>query len=206
MMLATVFVVAAFVSAAAAGSDSGTSEAAIKKMKMKQLKKFLSARSVECTGCVEKNDFVKKALSVRSMPVAQSAPPMEISSDPLWEQWATTARTVCESVVTADQKENKYCVALSNAVENLLMRYTKKFMKTLSVDHKSLTKNTLTHPYKTAGELRIRRVAEFMTRKQTKKTAEIEAKLDEPLSHWLRDCAIQNINTMLDTIQGNDEL
>ena len=176
-------------------------------MKIKELKSFLKVRGVACPDCLEKSDFVRKALEVRSQPsIHQAAAPVKVSSEPLWDQWSAVARTICEEVVSAEQKEQKYCKVLADATENVVMRYGKRYVKELSVEKQQLTKYTFTHPYKSAGETRIRRVAKWMAAKGNKKLADVEARLETPLQSWLRDSALQNINTMLDTLQGSDEL
>jgi mesencephalic astrocyte-derived neurotrophic factor len=39
----------------------------IKKLRVKQLKSILSDRGVECDGCIEKEDFVKRVLETAHM-------------------------------------------------------------------------------------------------------------------------------------------
>jgi len=180
------------------------SDAAIRKMKVKTLKQFLDARGISCNSCVEKGDWVKRAIEVKNVPIKNEAmKPIEVKSDPLWEQWRDNAKEICEKDAPEDKKADGYCKSLAAVVENLVMRYSKKYHKELSIPPIQLTKHTMTHPYRAAGEMRIKKGLKWMLSTNTKSQGKLESQLEKPLASWLRDCALQNINTMLETL---DEL
>lgn len=182
------------------------SDAQFKAFKIKQLKKFLLDRGVECKDCVEKADFVKLAIQHKKTAIRNPAgrAPTNVPTTPLWEQWSATAKDICERTVTPDQKEQKFCKPLVNVVENVLMKYTKRYQKELKVEKQQLVRYTLTEPYKEAGEKRILKAVMWMSKTNTKTQSEVEKQIEEPLQSWLRDCSLQNINTMHDTLR--DEL
>jgi len=184
------------------------SEAQLKKMKIKDLKAFLESRGMDCVGCAEKSDFVRRALQVKDRPVVNEAlKPVEVKSDPIWEQWRDKAKEICEKHCPASLQTQGYCKQLMLVVETVVEKYAKRFHKQLSVTPIQLTKYSMSHPYKIAGETLIRRTLNMMVKQETKAVAKIEKHLEEPLNFWLRDCALQNINTMNDILaQPPDEL
>eukprot|EP01007_Sphenomonas_quadrangularis_P000637 NODE_1488_length_855_cov_218.254342_g1233_i0.p1 GENE.NODE_1488_length_855_cov_218.254342_g1233_i0~~NODE_1488_length_855_cov_218.254342_g1233_i0.p1 ORF type:complete len:202 (-),score=47.03 NODE_1488_length_855_cov_218.254342_g1233_i0:179-784(-) len=196
MLLVLTLLLLSHVSLAAKDPD----ENEIRRMRVKDIKKFLDARGIECKECVEKADFVRKALSVKTIPVSQHMEQVEVSSEPLWEQWKKVAVTNCEK----DTSKPDLCKNVGVVVDNLLMRYAKKYAKDLSVQPNDLTKFTFTHPYKLAGEKIIRRTTQNMLVQGTKSNAKIQSSMEKPLAAWLRDCALQNINPMYETL--NEEL
>jgi hypothetical protein len=55
----------------AAGSAPQTDEEVrkgLEKMRVKQLKNILADRGVQCVGCVEKEDFIKKVIDTKDVP------------------------------------------------------------------------------------------------------------------------------------------
>ena len=48
-----------------AGAEGEFSEEYFSKLTVKQLRLFIAERGSDCTGCAEKDEFVKKAYSVR---------------------------------------------------------------------------------------------------------------------------------------------
>lgn len=189
-----------------ANAEETLTDADFKKMKIKQLKRFLLDRGVECHGCVEKSDFVR--LAVQHAKTALKNPggriPSELPTDPLWDVWAKKADELCQRLLSTEQKENKFCNSLSNVVDSVVMKYAKRYQKELKVEKQQLMKYTLTEPYQEAGLKRIQKVIKWMGKTNTKSQKDIEGQLEEPLQSWLRDCSLQNINTMHDTLK--DEL
>jgi len=182
-------------------------EAKLKKMKIKDLKAFLDARGVQCRNCGEKADFVRKALEVAARPVTNELlKPVEVKSDPIWLQWKEIGKNICEKEVPEEYRNQGYCKQFLLVVETIIEKYSKRFHKALSVEPLQLIKYSMTYPYKLAGEIILTKGLKWMVREKTKSTAKIEKRMEEPLNFWLRDCALQNVNTMNDILAERDEL
>jgi hypothetical protein len=73
VFLACVFALLCCIGNTAANDVDVADNAAIGKMRVKQLKAFLKERNVVCEGCVEKEHFVAKAIESRDVPVVGAA-------------------------------------------------------------------------------------------------------------------------------------
>jgi DnaJ-domain-containing protein 1 len=176
----------------------------IRKLKVAQLKDFLKDRGIACEGCVEKGDFVKKALASRDKPVLAERAARKLPTEPLQKVWAEIANNIC----IAELGSAEQCKSLSKVVELAVDEYKRKYKRELGTDEKVFMGNTLKHPFKEVGEISIKRVALWMKKENTKSSTAIREKYMKLFVPWFRDVAVDNPNEMYSVIKKktHDEL
>lgn len=217
-VLALVFTLAVASAIAAAAVD----EAAIKKMKVRQLKQFLEDRAVDCEGCEEKADFVRTALKHVNTPLH----PSKVKSVPqgtLWEAWAKVASEVCESTATtkkaADDVKVKVCGDIKVATDSIFMQYGKRTANKLKKKPDALLKTSFGEIYQSAGKKMLGKLAAFCFKNKEKcsSSSKIQALMEKDNAvkgvkfiAYLTNVGIENTNPMYETMKdkslNNDEL
>jgi hypothetical protein len=176
--------------------DKIPAEAEIRKMKVKELRKFLDDRGLPCDGCVEKADFVKKAIAAKSTPILDSKKPRVVNKDPIEKQWAPIVAEVCE----AETDNESYCKQLKNIVDGFFFQYMRKYKRDLSVQEYHAAEVSFKHPYFAVGKIILKEVVQFMVKENTKKSEKVRAKLEARAVPWLRDVCLENPNPMFEEL------
>eukprot|EP00993_Chasmostoma_nieuportense_P003826 NODE_4526_length_774_cov_480.774343_g4367_i0.p1 GENE.NODE_4526_length_774_cov_480.774343_g4367_i0~~NODE_4526_length_774_cov_480.774343_g4367_i0.p1 ORF type:complete len:205 (-),score=52.39 NODE_4526_length_774_cov_480.774343_g4367_i0:97-711(-) len=172
------------------------SDAELRKMKIKDLKKFLSDRGVVCNDCFEKGDFVAKAIVSKSIDILPSKLPKQVNTEPIDKRWGKVATEVCDAITQLEG----YCKALKSVVEGSFFQYGRKFKRELSVTEPHLAQVSFTDPYFKAGKLLLTKTVQYMVKENTKKNEQIRKKYENDFIPWLRDCALENTNTMYEIL------
>jgi hypothetical protein len=205
-------------------ADATLTEADFKKMKIKDLKKFLDDRGADCKGCEEKSEFIREALKVAATPVQPSKVKTEIPKVPFWDAWATIAHEVCEQtadikkVADVDVKTNT-CNAIKTATDSVFMQYGKRTATKLRKKPEALLKTSFGEIYQSAGKKMFTKLAGYCFRHQKKcATASLVQDLMENddkvkgvrFITYLTNVGIENTNPMYETLKDkallNDEL
>jgi hypothetical protein len=176
----------------------------IRKLKVAQLKDFLKDRGVVCEGCMEKSDFVKKALANREKPVLAERAARKLPTEPLQKVWAEITSTTC----LAEGGSEEQCKSLAKVAELMVDEYKRKYKRELGTDEKVFMGNTLKHPFKEVGELIVKRVTKWMKKENTKSSTLIREKYQKLFVPWFRDVAVDNPNEMYPVLKKktHDEL
>ena len=169
-LVAAVLLICVFAFAGVAAG--GVTEADIKKMKVKQLKDFLAERSIECSSCAEKADFVRECIKHLNTPVhpsKQKTPPPEGT---LWEAWAKVAGDVCEATAAskgaADDVKASVCASIKTATDSVFMQYGKRTASKLRKKPDALKKTSFIEIYQAAGKKMMSKLSAFCFKNQKK--------------------------------------
>eukprot|EP00992_Anisonema_acinus_P010990 TRINITY_DN7046_c0_g1_i1.p1 TRINITY_DN7046_c0_g1~~TRINITY_DN7046_c0_g1_i1.p1 ORF type:complete len:205 (+),score=51.96 TRINITY_DN7046_c0_g1_i1:39-653(+) len=179
----------------ALATDAPTEES-ISKMKVKELKKFLSDRGVECDNCVEKGDWVKKAKASLSVPILPEKIKPQVSTEPIDKQWGKIAADTCAKLT--DKAD--FCKQLKGIVEGAMYQYARKYKRDLSVEPQHLTTVSMSFPYYDVGVLNIKETVEFMLKENTKSGDKVRPIFEEKVKPWLRDVGLENSNPMYEKL------
>jgi hypothetical protein len=204
-------------------ADAVLTEADFKKMKVKDLKKFLDDRSAVCAGCEEKSEFVRECLKVADKPVHPSKVKAEIPKLPLWEAWANVAGEVCEATAdtkkaSADAKKN-VCANIRVATDAVFQQYGKRTANKLKKKPDALLKTSYGEIYQQAGRKMLTKLAGYCFKNAAKCTSAsaIQALMEQDdkvkgvkFITYLTNVGIENTNPMYETMKdkslNNDEL
>eukprot|EP01062_Namystynia_karyoxenos_P001994 TRINITY_DN10696_c0_g1_i1.p2 TRINITY_DN10696_c0_g1~~TRINITY_DN10696_c0_g1_i1.p2 ORF type:complete len:243 (+),score=110.86 TRINITY_DN10696_c0_g1_i1:91-729(+) len=206
VLLVALVATAAFGRAAAAAADSEDppppTEAEVKRMKMKDLKSFLSDRGLSCPDCSDKNDFQRFALQNREKKILASKRPRKVSKEPLDVQWKNVAAEIC-----AEQGlEEKACKPLLTVVQGSFEQHGRKISKQLHRELRDIVKTSMTEPYFGAGAKTIRQTVIWMKKTGQTSQGKIRPKIDNEIKKYLTAVAADNVNPMYEKIQEKDEL
>lgn len=177
-------------------SDATVDEAAIKKMKIKEVRKFLDDRGVACDGCFEKADFVKKAVANMALPILDSRKPKVVNNDPIEKQWAPQVMEICE----AETDKPGFCKQLKAVVDGAFYQYMRKYKRDLSVTEAHTAEISFKHPYSTIMRKMLKETVQHMVQKDSKKQDLIRKKFEPTFIPWLRDVALENPNPMFEEL------
>jgi hypothetical protein len=169
----------------------------IKKMKINQLKEFLRDRNVECKGCVEKSDFVKKCLEVKHLDLTPERAARKIPTEPLEKVWGKAAGELCAKHGASEEQ----CKQLIKVVELSCDEYRRKFKRELGTGERELLGLSLQVPYKDYGERLIVTTVKDMVKGKVTGSAKIRDLFHKRFVPWLRDTALNNPNEMYEDIK-----
>jgi hypothetical protein len=188
---------------------SATTADDLKKMKMKDLKQFLSERDEECNGCSEKSEFLNLAIRVMNKkPDAAKKAAAGFSgpapTNPLWEVWAGFADEISKEEGLSESQVK----AVHNVVENAFMQHGKATATKLKKTHKDVLKTSLLSPYYNVGRKHLKALAKFALTKGEKPKADVlRTAYDKVFLPWMTNVGIENTNPMYEWMKSkNDEL
>lgn len=167
-------------------------------MKIKELKGFLKDRGVQCEGCVEKSDFVKKCLDSVTVPLTQSAQRSQIPTEPIDQTWGGISDDVCKSVTT----NMDICSQLRGVVESTIFQFSRQYKRDLSVQPAHLAATSLKQPYFPVGKMIIRETLDWILKEGTRNGDQIRKVYEPKLKPWLRDVALENTNPMFEALSS----
>eukprot|EP00667_Euglena_gracilis_P018994 EG_transcript_20264 len=171
-------------------------EDSVRAMKIKDLRKFLDDRGIPCEGCVEKADFVKKALATKDTPVLDAKKPKVVNKEPIEKRWAPIVDEVCK----ANTDKEDFCKQLKGVIDGSFFQYMRKYKRELSVSEPHVADVSMTHPYLLIGKKIIKEVVLHMVQQDSKKADVIRAKLEPRFIPWFRDVCLENPNPMFEEL------
>lgn len=208
-----VLLLCCFFSGAAAEEKAPTTEAEFKKLKVKDLKKFLEDRGQSCDGCEEKSEFVRECLKHAATPLL----PSKVKTVPkgvFWEAWANVAGEVCEA--TADQKKvsddvkKSICGNIRTATDSVFMQHGKRTAQKLRKKPDALLKTSFGEIYQGAGKKMLTKLAAFCFKNQDKCNSSSKLQTimetDDKVKgvkfiSYLTNVGIENTNPMYETMK-----
>lgn len=194
-------------------ADAPLTEADFKKMKVKQLKAFLSDRGLSCVGCEEKGEFVRECVKNAAKPLL----PSKVKSVPkgeLWEAWANVAHEVCEATAatkgaSAEAKE-KVCANIKTATDSVFMQYGKRTANKLRKKPAALLKTSFGEIYQSAGKKMFTKLAGFCFKNadKCKSSSAVQALMEQDdkvkgvkFIAYLTNVGIENTNPMYEALK-----
>ena len=193
------------------------SEADIKKMKIKELRKFLDDRGLECAKCEEKGDFVDMAKQHLKTPVLASKQKKPIPKVPLWEAWSGIAKEVC--LEKNKGEPHRVCDSMATATDSMFMQYGKRTATKLKKKPDALLKTSWGDVYQQAGKKMLGRLANYcLKRAETEcgTTSKVQSIMENDnkikgveFVKYLTNVGIENTNPMYEALKDkalHDEL
>merc|ERR1711976_953759 len=164
----------------------------IKKMKIKELRQFLKDREVRCDGCVEKSDFIAKALTVKDKKIdadLEEARSVDLKT-PIEKQWREIAKEICLKKGCSEALAKK----LSKAVELSFDQYARVYRRELTVTNDKMIQVSFKHPFHTYGRLVITRTVKWALSQSEPTSTKIRENFEPDFKPWLRDVALEQPN------------
>ncbi|CAD2214529.1 hypothetical protein AGDE_03517 [Angomonas deanei] len=198
--------------------NASLTEDDFKKMKMKDLRIFLSSRGLECVGCLEKSDFVRLAFQNKDKQPLASATKREIPEGKFWEVWEANAKTKCEEAVKkrggdpASKPFSDVCHTIEKAVEGYFMQNGRQVATKLKKQPLQLLKTSYKDIYYDAGLRLLEKLSNhcLSTPDQQKKCSSMSNVMklleDEGFKVYITNVGIENTNPMYDIIDDAADL
>lgn len=192
-----------------------------RKMKVKDLRLFLSARGLECTGCQEKSDFVRMAYQYRSLNPAGSAEKRAIPAKKFWEAWADIAQAECEKAVKlrsndpATEPFKSICSTIHSATDSYLMQHGRKVANQLKKTPQDLLQTSFKDIYFEAGSHLCQILADYClaspaAQENCQSLGAVMSAMDgmsgADFKMWTTNVGIENTNPMYEIIDARDDL
>lgn len=177
-------------------ADAPVAEETIRKMKVKDLKRFLDDRGVDCDNCVEKADFVKKAVAAAAKPILDSKKPKKVNKDPIEKQWAPTVQEICK----AETEKEDFCKQLKGVIDGSFFQYMRKYKRDLSCVEAEAATLSFKHPFAPIYKKIVKETIQFMLKENTKKQDAIRKKYEARFTPWMRDLCLENPNPMYEEL------
>jgi hypothetical protein len=181
----------------------------LKKMKVKDLKQFLSERDEECKDCVEKSDYVNAAIRVinkkpDAAKKANAGFSGSLPTNPLWEVWAGFADEISKEEGVSESVQK----VIHSVVENAFMQHGKSTAAKLKKTHKDVLKTSLLAPYYGVGRRHMKALAKYALSKGDKpKSDDLRKAYEKVFLPWMTNVGIENTNPMYEWLKSkNDEL
>lgn len=202
-------------------ASAGMTEADFRKMKVKDLRTFLSDRGLECAGCQEKSDFVRMAYQHRDTNPAGSAKKRDIPDKTFWAAWGEVAKSECQKAVTrrgndpAAEPFASICGTIQAAADSYLMQHGRRVANQLKKTPQHLLKTSFKDVYFEAGSHLFQRIADYClaspaSQEKCQSLGSVMSSMDgasgADLKMWTTNVGIENTNPMYDIIDARDDL
>lgn len=196
-------------------------ESDFRKMKIKDLRTFLSDRGLECVGCNEKGDFVRMAYQSRDVNVVGSAKKREVPNQSFWDAWSEVAKVECEKSVSrrgSDPLEEPFstvCHTIQLAADSFLLQHGKRVANQLKKTPAALLKTSFKDIYYDAGCQLFQRLANqcLASPSSQEKCSSLghvmnimESDSAVNFKSWTTNVGIENTNPMYEIIDARDDL
>lgn len=203
-------------------TSASLTEADFKKMKVKDLRRFLQDRGLSCDDCQEKGDLVKMAFANQDKPAGPSATKdREVPQTTFWDAWSEEVKKQCEELTTKrdqDPTAEPYasvCSAVSMATESFLMQHGKRVAAKLKKTPANLLKTSYKHVYYDAGMVIFRRLIDKCLASPAMRskceslgfvTDTMENKDVADFIGWVTNVGIENTNPMYEILEEGGDL
>lgn len=188
-------------------------EKEVKKMKVKDLKTFLTDRGVPCEACTEKGDYVKKVLANLQTPLLPSKRKLKPKGE-FWEFWAGLSKSVCNDAASKKNVDGSaaICDAVGAAVDSFFMQHGKRTAAKLKKKPANLLKTSVGEPYQGAGRRLIGKLVEHCLKSgsaggacasSSKVTSLLEGNKvkNVDFQKWITNVGIENTNPMYEAMK-----
>ncbi|RNF25705.1 uncharacterized protein Tco025E_02142 [Trypanosoma conorhini] len=196
-------------------------EADFKRMKIRELRRFLGERGLTCVGCQEKSDFSRYAYQNRDKKPLSEQGKRDVPDAPFWAVWRDLAKEVCEGAVrkrgldVSAAPQSDVCAALAYVTESFFMQHGKRTASKLRKKPEALLKTSFKGVYYDAGRLLLERLANYCLASADHQstcssvgklmTLAEEAKVVD-LQGWMTNVGIENTNPMYELLDRRDDL
>lgn len=196
-------------------------ESDFRKMKVKDLRTFLSDRGLECTGCQEKSDFVRMAYQYRNLNPAGSPEKRAVPAKKFWEAWADIAQTECENAVKLRSNDpttepfKSVCSTIHAATDSYLMQHGRKVATQLKKTPHHLLQTSFKGIYFEAGSHLFQMLADYClaspaAQENCQSLGAVISAMDgacgADFKMWTTNVGIENTNPMYEIIDTRDDL
>ncbi|KAK7198153.1 Degradation arginine-rich protein for mis-folding [Novymonas esmeraldas] len=201
--------------------SAGLTEADFKRMKVKDLRTFLSDRGLECAGCQEKSDFVRMAYQHRDANPVGSATKREVPEKKFWEAWSDIAQQQCEKAVLRRRNDpvsepfSSICSTLRTAADSYLMQHGRNVANQLKKTPQHLLKTSFKDVYFEAGTRLFQILADYCLASPSSQSScqslssvlsVMDGSSGANFKIWTTNVGIENTNPMYDIIDARDDL
>lgn len=201
--------------------DASLTEKDFKRMKIRELQRFLDDRGLTCPGCQEKSDFVRVAFQNRDKKLAGSVERREVPDTTFWEAWSAKMKTTCtERVVLRgnDPTQTPYssvCDALQMATDSFLMQHGKAVASKLKKKPNHLLKTSYKGVYYDAGERLLQKFVNHCLASSALQSKcgslgnvlkLMEGSTVADYKQWVTNVGIENTNPMYEIVDDHGDL
>lgn len=226
ILLTSAVLLAGTTSAADPAQPPKTTVEELRKMKVKELRRWLADRDKSCTNvdCPEKSDLVRFAEKWIDTPVNPAKIKKPLPNKPFWEAWAEVARDICIQKAggdNADDGKKKVCKNIGKAVDTSFMMHGKRTATKLKKKPDALLKTSWGEIYHDAGKRLMTKLATHCLSKadgDCASSGKIEKIIEDDgknkvaglaLIKYITNVGVENTNTMFEAMKDsnlNDEL
>jgi len=177
-------------------------DAKIKKMKIKELKAFISDRGLVCDDCFEKGDYIRFVKKNRDALLLPSKRPRKISKEPIADQW----KKVVADLSTELSLDEKFSKPLSKVVASSFEQHARRISKQLHKEQHQLARTSLEDPFYAAMLKTLKQTANWQVKNSIVKQDPIRNKLDNEIKMFLTAVGADNVNPMYEKLAEKEEL
>eukprot|EP00758_Cryptobia_borreli_P001115 Tbor_TRINITY_DN1955_c1_g1::TRINITY_DN1955_c1_g1_i1::g.3499::m.3499 len=132
------------------------------KMKVKQIKQWMSARSLSCPECTDKSQLIQFCIEAAKNEPAAPVLPGIPEGKPFWDVWADIAETSCKTYATENKIDaatsDDVCPTIHHALSSLFMQQGKRTASILKKNTDAMLRTSFGEIYYSAGTRIISRM------------------------------------------------